>query len=485
MKDWSKYLSLIVFLLALVWAGRGLAYTLQVDKPFKVNVNFREEVRSESWWTFDKPGIDDSYTFVSSKMRFGLGVNTKLVDGFVQFHWTQFFNLPDDAGFGTGDLYYKTNKGPGLWSDPDSSVGYGAISQAWIRLKCPQVEGLSLRGGRFVYNSGLEALPKNPTLKWLRKLRISQRLIGGFEWSRVGRSFDGLQLVYDQPLYNVTVTAVHPTPGGFYLRRDDPTYNGYDVHDVDILAVSATLKDSYIEGLDAQVFYYYYNDDRGLAEDPEIHNVGAHFLYTAEAGPGAFDFLFWGVYQWGTYEGLDHDAYGIAVEAGYKFKDLPWQPWFRVGYWYGSGDDDPNDNDHETFFMMIPTLRIYAFTPFYNLMNTQYVFGQVILKPHKKVLVRSDLHYLQLTEEEDYWYLGSGITRPDQFGYVKKSSGNDDDLATMWDLSIFIKDLASYNGVKLGLNLYYSHVWGNDVIEYNFTKDDDMDFFYVEAVITF
>ena len=470
---------LVLWLLVVFLTGSALAYSLG---NAKAKIDFREEFRSESWWTFDKPGIDDSYTFFSSKMRLGLGLTSNLVDGYLQFHWTQFFNLPDDAGFGTGMLYYKNNLGP--WSDPDTSVGYAAISQAWIRLKCPNVAGLSLLGGRFVYNSGLETMPKDPTLKWLRKLRISQRLIGGFEWSRVGRSFDGLKLVYDQPTWNLTIAGMHPTPGGFYLRRDDPDYKGYDVHDVDILTIALTLKDTYRPGLDAQVFYYYYNDERGLAPDPEIHNFGAHLLYTAPVGPGAFDFLVWGVYQWGTYGSLDHDAYGIAIEAGYKFKNVAWQPWFRVGYWYGSGDDDPTDNDHETFFMMIPTLRIYAFTPFYNLMNTNYFFGQVMFKPHPKVLVRSDVHYLMLTEDDDAWYLGSGITRPDKFGYVGKPSGGDDNLATMWDLSLFIKDLYNYNGLKLGLNLYYSHVWGDDVIENNF-KDEDMDFFYAEMVITF
>ena len=461
-------------LLALFLVGTASAYSLG---EVKAKVDFREEIRSESWSTFDNGTGDDSYTFFSSKMRLGFGFTSTLVDGYAQLHWTQFLNLPDDAMFGTGKLYYDANKG--------ENVGYAAISQAWLRLKCPKVKGASARFGRFVYNSGLEVLPKDPTLKWLTKLRISQRLIGGFEWSRVGRSFDGLQVVYDQPLWNLTITAMHPTPGGFYLNRDDPTLNGYSVHDVDIVAIAATLKDSYVPGFDAQLFYYYYNDDRGLPRDPEIHTFGGHLLYTHDLGPGAMDFLFWGAYQTGVYAGLDHNAYGIALEAGYKFKNITWQPWVRAGLWYGSGDDNPNDNDHETFFMMIPTLRIYAFTPFYNLMNTTYYFGQVILKPHKKLVVRSDLTRLYLTEENDSWYLGSGITQPDKFGYLAKASGGHDDLATMWDLSLFFKNLYNYNGLKFGLNLYYSHVWGGDVIKNNYPNDEDMDFFYAEAVISF
>ncbi len=470
-----KNLWMVLGLLALFLVGTAKAYLLG---DVKGKVDFREEIRSESWSTFDNGTGDDSYTFFSSKMRLGFGFTSARVDGYAQLQYTQFLNLPDNAMFGTGQLYYGQNNG-------SENPGYAAISQAWLRLKCPRVQGASVRLGRFVYNSGLEVLPKDPTLKWLTKLRISQRLIGGFEWSRVGRAFDGLQVVYDQPLWNLTITAVHPTPGGFYLRRDDPTLDGYSVHDVDIVAVAATLKDAYIPGFAAQVFYYYYNDNRGLSQDPEIHTFGGHLLYTTALGPGKADFLFWGAYQTGVYAGDDHSAYGVALEAGYKFTEVMWQPWVRVGMWYGSGDDDPTDTDHETFFMMIPTLRIYAFTPWYNLMNTTYYFGQVIFKPYKKLVVRSDLTRLYLTEENDSWYLGSGITKPDLFGYPAKASGGDDDLGTMWDLSLFFKDLYNYNGAKLGLNLYYSHVWGGDVVKYNFPDDDSMDFFYAEAVITF
>ncbi len=470
---------LVMVLALLVFPFSGLSMALILDAPSKVKIDFREEIRSESWSTFDDGTGDDSYTFVSSKMRLGFGFSSSRVDGYAQLHWTQFFGLPDDAMFGTGQLYFGQNAGD------SQDIGYAALSQAWLRDKCSHVSGLSLRLGRFLYSSGLETIPQNATLKWLKKVRISQRLIGPFDWSRVGRAYDGFQVVYDQPLWNLTITGVQPTAGGFYLRRDDPEYNGKSVHDVDILAVAATLKDTYIPGLDAQVFYYYYNDDRGLSQDPEIHSLGAHLLYTRDVGPGAVDLLFWGVYQWGVYSYNDHNAYALALEGGYKFKNLPWQPWFRLGYFYGSGDDDPNDNDHETFFMMIPTLRIYAFTPFYNLMNTNYVFGQVILKPHQKVVVRSDVHRIWLTEDQDSWYMGSGITRPDLFGYVQKSSGGDDDLATMWDLSVFIKDLYRYGPLSVGLNLYYGHVWGGDVVENNYPQDDDLDFFYAEVVFSF
>ncbi len=465
------------------FSSSALAYKIN-DNAY---IKFKEEIRYENWSTFEKPAThDDQYDFVSSKMRLGFGFNSKNIDAYGEFNWTQFFGLPRNASYGTGALYYGQNNGA-------RDVGQVGIDQAWIRGRLPGLESLSATVGRFKYNSGLEynTKPKNKRLAWLRKLRVSQRLIGGFEWSRVGRSFDGFQVAWDDEAFNVTVAGFQPTPGGFYLDYMDDDYGGYNTHDIDIVTAVFTLKDSVIPGLDAQFFYYYYNDDRGLAnQDPEINNFGGHILYvTPKLGPGSIDLLFWGDYQTGVWGKDDQSGYAFALEAGYKFEDIAWQPWIRAGYFQGSGDDDADDDDRDTFFMMMPTLRIYAMTPWFNLMNTTYCFGQVMFKPMDNVLVRSDLTRLWLTEEEDAWYQGSGVTRADIFGFkpLKPASGkfDDDDLGTMWDLSIFIKDIYKFYGVSMGLDLYYSHVWGDDVVEEIFTEEDDLDFFYAEVRFTF
>jgi hypothetical protein len=37
---------------------------------------------------------------------------------------------------------------------------------------------------------------------------------------------------------------------------------------------------------------------------------------------------------------------------------------------------NPAANDHTTFFQVLPALRIYVRTPFYNLMNNEDLFAQ-------------------------------------------------------------------------------------------------------------
>ena len=495
-------LFLITAVMAVVFSAAAFAASYDVKQlNGKIKVDFLEQFRMETWSTFDSgtDGKNNAYTFASSKMRLGAGFFTDYVDAYAQLHWTQFFALPDDAEYGTGALYYGQNNG-------SSNVGYAGVSQAWIRARAPWVKGLSARVGRVKLNGGLEAntLPQNKTLRWLRAKRISQRMLGAFEWSRVGRSYDGFDAAYDAETWNITTTFSHPRPGGFHLNIMDTTAtdshgNKYSTDDIDIVTVTVTMKDKMVPGLDAQAFYYYYNDYRELLNDKlargaEVSSFGANILYnTPKIGPGAFDVLFWGVFQDGVWSPVgssreDQNGYALAFEGGYKFHDVMWQPWIRMGYFYGSGDGDADDNDHDTFFQMIPTLRIYAMTPFYNLMNTKYFFGQLMFKPWEKLLVRTDVTKLNLTNSNDGWYQGSGMTKADAFGYVAKTGHKiygHDSIGTMWDLSFFFKDLYKYQGASLGLNVYYSHVFGDNVIEDNFSDRDDMDFFYMEAIIKF
>jgi hypothetical protein len=56
---------------------------------------------------------------------------------------------------------------------------------------------------------------------------------------------------------------------------------------------------------------------------------------------------------------------------------------------------NPADNDHTTFFHVLPTPRIYARTPFYNLMNSEDLFAQFRIRPHARVSLRTDARRLR------------------------------------------------------------------------------------------
>ena len=153
-----------------------------------------------------------------------------------------------------------------------------------------------------------------------------------------------------------------------------------------------------------------------------IGTYGGDLLAAVPSGPGQFDFLFWGALQNGSWGELGDSANAAAVEGGYQLTKAPTAPWLRGGWFRSSGDNNATDGTHNTFFQILPTPRVYARLPFYNLMNSTDEFVQLIDKPAKRLALRADLHWLQLTSANDLWYLGGGAYDNKVFG-LRRPSG--------------------------------------------------------------
>ena len=448
--------------------------------------------RYENWNWFEPATSENyynDYDYFFTRSRLGLGYASKWVDVFVQAQHSHIWDLPDDAiapapagPLGIGAVYYAHRGNRYYYST--------FIKQGYLRFKNILNTGLSLKGGRFEYVDALEVTYKNPKVMWLKKIRLAERLVGPFGWSAFTRSFDGAELSLDKDLFNVTTMVSHPTEGGFE--------NDGHHHIDDITLATATLTLKYHETIpntEGRLFYFFYNDDRKIPKvdntpsdsginqgNIEIHTMGFHLLNTLEIGPGTADSLLWGAWQWGDWGSLNHSAWALDAEVGYQFTGVFAKPWFRIGYFISSGDSNPIDSDHETFFQILPTARKYALFPFYNLMNNEDFFIQLILKPMEKLLIRTDVHFLDLNEEDDRWYMGAGATREhgNIFGYIGRPSFGKSNLATVFDL------MAVYNVNKyISLNAYYGHAWGDDVIENIYRRDDDADFFFFEMALKF
>jgi len=179
---------------------------------------------------------------------------------------------------------------------------------------------------------------------------------------------------------------------------------------------------------------------------------------------------------------LDHDAYAVSAEIGYQFVNVFAKPWFRAGYYVGSGDGDPGDGDHETFFQMAPGTRKYNLLPYCDLMNIEDTFVQMITYPIKNMTLRVDYHVLSLNDDDDRWYMGSGPTQNDGdiFGYIGRPSHGDSQLAQELDFIMQYK-LSPHCSVAGS----YSHIFGDDIVQGVYTKDDDADYFSVELQLFF
>jgi hypothetical protein len=187
---------------------------------------------------------------------------------------------------------------------------------------------------------------------------------------------------------------------------------------------------------------------------------GADYVRLVNTGnTGAFDIIGWGAVQTGAWGNLTQRSAAWVGEAGWQSTARALKPWISGGYSWGSGDSDPNDSTHGTFFQLLPTPRSYARFPFYNMMNNADLHTTLSIKPVPKFAVRSELHGLRLANTADLWYLGGGAYQQSTFGYQGRPSNGRANLATVWDIS------ADYPLTRfLDATAYYAHASGKGVV---------------------
>lgn len=449
-----------------------------------------EVMGNYEYYNFFEPtgAYDNEYSYVYLKTKIGLEYDSKYINIFLQGQNTNLLGLPENSIapapqsiLGFGAAYYAR----GRQEDYSSTF----LKQGYLKLK---LQPFTFQAGRFDFSDGEEVLYKDdPKISWLKRQRISGRLLGQVPDSAFERSFDGGVVAYDNSKLNITAAIMRPTQGVF---ENDAMQQ---MDDIDVGYMALTLKKGVIPYTDARLFYVYYNDDRqGVTKvdnlptakvslrtgDIEINTIGFHLAsaYKPVKGQEA-DLLLWGAIQSGDWGQLDHKAWAYNAEFGYQFQEVPLKPWFRIGYFVSSGDSDPNDNEHGTFFMLLPSARRLSVTPgFYNHMNLRDLYAMIILKPTAKSTVRIDGKILKLNDSNDRWYAGTGADREDVFGYLGRPSQGSDDLGKLLGLR-FAYDFNKY----LSAFAYYSHVWGGDVIEKTFPKGDNMDFFQLQVALKF
>ena len=453
----------------------------QSSSSSALNVTVYDRTRVDSWQWFAAPPYNNSYGYVESLLRVGVAQRLHRWDWQLELAQPSILASPDGAispvtaqgQLGLGASYYAANT--------NSNAAAAFLKQGFARL---DGEDTSLRGGRFEFIDGQETKPVNSTIAWLQANRIAHRLIGNFGFSNAQRSFDGLDAHYQAGAWNLTAMAARSDQGVFNM-------NGNPELNVDVQYLALTRADARQHIL-WRAFALGYHDGRtGLTKTDNralsarsldhknirIGTYGGDLLASFPAGPGQFDLLFWGAGQNGSWGSQDHKAGAAAVEGGYQLSKAPTAPWLRGGWFRSTGDSNSTDGTHNTFFQVLPTPRIYARLPFYNLMNSTDSFVQLIDKPVNKVAVRSDLHWLQLTSAHDLWYLGGGAFDNKVFGYVGRPSNNSRSLASVADIS------ADWQTSKnIDLNFYYAYAQGKTVAAAIYPSDRTMQYGYVEFV---
>ena len=470
----------IIVALAASFAANGQT----ADDSVHVQGSFRS--RWEAWDWFEG-NANNTYNFSGNILRVGLTRSKKTYDWQIELAAPFLLGLPDNAiapgtqgQLGLGATYFAAN----------GSNRYSAMvfpKQVFVRFKA--VGGQSLRIGRFEFMDGSEVTPKSATLAAIKRDRINQRLIGPFTWSHAGRSFDGAHYVNNKPSANFTMVGAFPTRGAFQT-------DGWGWTSTAFLYAAYTKpwgKGRHSAETRGLALYYgdwrsdVKTDSRPLAirradlADLRIASFGGHHLSAITTNAGTLDLMLWGVGQTGKWGLLDHRAHAVAIEGGVQPKiAAKLKPWFRAGFYAGSGDSNPDDRTHGTFFQVLPTPRPFARFPFFDLINNQDRMGILILRPHRNVMVSSEFHALRLASPRDLWYLGGGAFQPWTFGYTGRAAGAARSLANLYDTGVEYRARP-----QLTITGYLGYAQGRAVMAAIYPNGKDGRFGYIELLYRF
>ena len=377
----------------------------------RVDLNFASRYRLETWDAYARNA--DSF--------FGLRNRLKLT-----WTWREKLQLVGEVQDvrvgsmdpnGTGALATYRNAADGRYNAHGTDVHL-----LWAEFRFTPLA--SFRVGRQDLKVGPEVAYPEADWKYLKTQRLGERLIGSVGFSHEERAADGVSVRTDFGGHNLLAFAAQPTTGVFevdaaYRALWNVTYEG---------AEWTVKRNTWLPDTELMGFAIAYQDRRapdkgGLAHHISLATFGGSLLGVYAAGPGALDLLVWGAGQLGRYDTLDHAAWAALVEVGYQLEELPWQPWLRAGVNAASGDQDPNDGDHQTFFNMLPTNHIYyGFADQLALQNLVNPFVQLRLTPHEMLAFNLFVHWFRLANDSDARYSGTGAYNTETFGFPAQAS---------------------------------------------------------------
>ncbi len=485
------YLSLTLLFLPVITSAQTPA--AGAADPIKLgDVTVTGSLRSRLYvWDWFQPATgQNQYEYSGNLLRLNFARKLRSWDWDAEFAVPFLLGLPSGAtdaapqgALGLGSNYFTANG-----SHRNAAMIFP--KQLFVRFDgLGGMEGQTLQLGRFTFVDGSELVPKNATLATVKRDRVSQRLLGDFGWSDVGRSFDGVHYSFSTPTNNFTFIGAVPTRGVYQV-------DGWGWNQVGFGYGSFTHEwGSGRHTADTRFFILEYDDwrhdlktdnravavRRGDTENIRIDTFGGHSLHAIATGAGSIDLLAWGAVQTGRWGTQRQRAYAFDLEGGWQPKILPRvKPWLRGGFTKGSGDGDPKDNTHGTFFQVLPTPRPYARFPFFNMMNTEDLLGALVLRPHAKVTVSSEFHSLRLTNPNDLWYSGGGVYQPWTFGYSGRSTSGRRSLGNLYDTSVEYRPWR-----KITLTGYLGYTQGLAAMEKIYTADKDSRFGYIEFLYRF
>ena len=430
-----------------------------------VNVSLRSRLYFWDW--FQPAAGNNDYQYSGTLLRIGFSQKRDTWDWNAEFAVPFLFGLPGNA-VGTGPQQGTLGLGPNYVLANSGSQNTAMIFPKQLYLRFDGIGGNrahTLQLGRFEFFDGSEIIPENATLATVKRERVVQRLIGNFTFSDVGRSLDGVRYAYSTPSSQFTFVGGAITRGVFQV-------DGWGWNRASLGYTSYTREwGKGRHAADTRLFFIEYDDFRHILKTDNralatrrsdlgnirIDTFGGHTLHAFETSAGVWDFLLWGAVQTGRWGVQAHRAYAFLMDGGFQPPILPRiRPWLRGGFSSGSGDSNPNDGTHQTFFQLLPSPRACARFPFFNMMNMEDRYGTLLVRPHGRITPSVEFHALRLQNVNDLWYAGGGVFQPWTFGFIGRATSGRRSLANLYDGNLEFRanqrlTLTGYLGYAQGL----------------------------------
>ena len=324
-----------------------------------------------------------------------------------------------------------------------------------------------------------------------------ERLIGGFEWNNIGRTFDAVKLSYKTPtwwidafastvavphregynqsdLFNGNETEREQVFSGIYFSTTALAFQTTDVYALHLHEEQTVTSTNFLSlglRLKSKPGYFAPLEQAGYSKD------GKTVAPPPAPKPIGFDYEGEFVFQTGDVRDLDLTAFAAHVGAGYTF-DHSWLPRVGIAYNYGTGDDDPGDGDIETFQNLFPTNhKYYGQMDVFSWQNMHDLEVSLKFSPVKKVNVKAEYHAFWLASTDDVWYRANGATAVRPLTPAARAASNY--AGSEVDLTV------TYAATKwLTFEAGYSHFFAGDYLA-DTGASDDADFGYVQATVAF
>ena len=243
----------------------------------------------------------------------------------------------------------------------------------------------------------------------------SQKLLSPLGWANTYRNFEGSKLYYAGKDWNIDAFAMNPVNGASGAPFHPTSFDTPD-QSAWVDGVYATYKGMKNSSLDLYWVYTDENQPRANRHDGLRHTFGARYAGShaiADCCKISHTYL-WdleGAYQFGKDNfvsggaGQDVKAGFLSATGGITLNDAPWSPTFKGVFWWGSGDNDPNDGNINTVSTLYPLGHAYwGLIDNFNGSNLIDYSLQVSVKPMKKLTLLTALHGFSKVEANDYVY---------------------------------------------------------------------------------